>query len=64
MNPNSWVPAGAALEERHAEVFLQLDDLAADRRLLDPIGHVADRLADSAVPGHVIKELQVVGVHH
>src|SRR6185295_4568437 len=53
----------AALKERHAEGFLQLDDLAAHGRLLDAIGHVANGLADAAVPGNIIKQFEVVNIH-
>jgi hypothetical protein len=40
-----------------------LDDLIADGRLLDTVRHVTHRLADAAVPRHVIKQLQVMNVH-
>jgi hypothetical protein len=51
------------LEQRHPQRFFQLDDLIAHGRLLDAVRHVTHRLADAAVPRHVIKQLQVMNVH-
>src|SRR5439155_27180627 len=54
---------GPALEERHAQILLQLGDLAADRRLLDAVGNVAHGLGDSAMASDVIEEFEMVNVH-
>ena len=54
---------GTALKKGDAEVFLQLGDLAAHRRLLDAIRHVAHRLRNAAMPGRVIKQFQMMNVH-
>ena len=54
---------GPPLEERHPQVFLQLRHLPAHRRLLNAVRDVAHRLGNAAVPGDVIKQLQMVDVH-
>ncbi len=54
---------GAALKQGHAQERFQLNDLPADGRLLDAVGHVAHRLADAAVFGHVEEQLQVMHIH-
>lgn len=46
-----------------AQVLLKSDNLAAQRRLLDAIGHVLDRFADPAVASHIVEELEVMEVH-
>src|SRR5262245_36007352 len=51
------------LKQGHAQEFLQLKDLPAHRWLLNPIRHVPHRLADTAVPGDIIEQLQVMNVH-
>ena len=51
------------LKQRHAEVFLQLPDLRADRRLLDAVGNVPHRRHDAAVPGDVIKQFEMMDIH-
>lgn len=53
----------AALEQRHAQVFFQPRELAADGGLLDAVGHVAGRLGDAAMPGDVVEEFEMVDVH-
>ena len=52
-----------ALKQRRAQKFLQLGNLRAHRRLLDAIGNVPHRRHDAAVPGHVIKQFEVMDVH-
>src|SRR5271165_2165885 len=54
-----WTP----LKQRRPKKFLQLGDLSAHRRLLDAVRHVAHRLGNAAVTGHVVKQLQVVNIH-
>src|SRR5207249_9085601 len=54
---------GSAVEQRDAEGLFQLDDLRADRRLLNSVRDVAHRLADSAVTGDIVEQLQVMDVH-
>src|SRR5437016_2745442 len=53
-----------AMEQRDTQGFFELNDLCADRRLLNAVGNVAHRLADASVPGDVIEQLQVVDVHY
>ena len=55
---------GATSEERLAEVFFETDDLAADRGLLDAVGHVPDCLADPPVNGDVIEQFEVMDIEH
>src|SRR5262245_56181979 len=52
-----------ALEKRQTEVVLELNYLAAHRGLLNYVGHVTDSLADSAMPGHIVEELEMMDVH-
>src|SRR5947209_144879 len=52
-----------AVKQPLPKVRFQRQDLPAYRRLLDAIRHVPDRRADAAVPGHVIKQLEVMNVH-
>jgi hypothetical protein len=54
---------GAALKEGHAQVFLQLGDLTAHRRLLDAVGNVAHGLRNPPMPGGVIEQFQMMDVH-
>ena len=51
----------APLEQRHAEFFFELDQLAAHGRLLYPVGDMAHGLAEPARTGHVIEELEILG---
>src|SRR2546430_561177 len=53
----------AAIEQRQSQRFFQLDDLRADRRLLNAVRDVARRLADAAMPGNIIEQLQVMDIH-
>src|SRR6267378_3096951 len=53
----------AALKERDAERFLELQDLRADRGLLDAVRDVPDRLADAFMPGDIEEQLQMMDVH-
>src|SRR5436189_72042 len=48
------------LEQRHAEKIFELQNLAAHGRLLNAVRNVADRVADPTVPGHVIKQFQMM----
>ena len=56
-------PERLPFEKLHAEILLKLPDLAADRRLLNPIGHAPHRRTDSAMTRNVVKQLQVMDVH-
>ena len=57
-------PERPAFEEPGPNLFLQLNQLTAQRALLNAIGHFAGGLGDSAVAGEVIKQLQVVQINH
>ena len=52
-----------ALEQRDSQIFFQLRHLSADCRLLNSVRDIAHGLANAPVPGHVIKEFQVMDVH-
>ena len=54
---------GAATEEFHSQVRFELEQLSADGRLLDAVGHVAHRFHDASVPRHVVEQLQMVDIH-
>src|SRR5439155_1552978 len=53
----------AAIEQGHSQRFFQLNDLRADRRLLNAVRDVAHRLADATMPGNIIEQLQVMDIH-
>src|SRR2546426_63330 len=50
-------------KQRHAEEFLQLNDLAAHGGLLNAVGHIAHGFADATMFGDVIKQFEVMNVH-
>ena len=52
-----------ALKQRQPQIFLELDHLTAHRRLLNAVRHVAHGFADAPVPGHVVEQFKVMGVH-
>jgi hypothetical protein len=54
---------GTAIKQFGAERFFQARDLAADRRLLDPVRHIANGGDDSAMTGDVIEKLEMMNVH-
>ena len=45
-------------------MFFELQDLSADRRLLNPVGHLPHRFADAAVFGDMIEKFEVMNVHN
>src|SRR5882672_207291 len=51
------------MEQGDAERFFKLNDLRADRRLLNAVWNVAHRLTNASVPGDVIEQLQMMDVH-
>ena len=53
----------AACEELHRQIVFQAQQLGADGRLLNSVGHLSNGFHDAAVPGHVIKKLDVVDIH-
>ena len=53
----------SALIKRDAEGVLELQNLRADGRLLDAVGHGPCGGADPAVPGDVVEEFKVMDVH-
>ena len=53
---------GAALEKSLVEIFLEPKKLPADGGLLNAIGNVAHRAADTAVARDIIKQLQLMNV--
>jgi hypothetical protein len=55
---------GTAMEELEAEVGFELEDLAGDGGLLDPVGNVADGLHDPSEPGDVVEQFEVMDVEH
>ena len=68
MKSKSFSPSGGQrkrppVKQGHAEKFLELRDLGADRRLLDAVGNISHRRHDAAVPGDVIKQFEVMNVH-
>ncbi len=54
---------GAAVEEFDPEVALELEDLTAHGRLLDPVGHLPYRRGNPAVFCDVVEQLEVVDIH-
>jgi hypothetical protein len=54
-----WSP----VEQHDAQVILELQNLRADRRLPDAIGHVPRRCADAAVSSNVVKQFEMMDVH-
>jgi hypothetical protein len=54
---------GPPPEELHSQAGLELEQLAADGGLLDPIGHIAHRFHDAAVSRDIVEELQMVDIH-
>lgn len=56
-------PERTPLKQAHAQLLFQLSDLAAHRRLLDPVRHLAHGRADPAVLGHIVEQFEVMDVH-
>ncbi len=54
---------GAALEQVFPEVVIELEDLGADRGLLNAIGHMPGRGGDTTKAGNVMVNFEVVDVH-
>jgi len=69
--PNEFVQLDArgqecertTIKQFGAESFFEARDLAADRRLLDPVRHIANGGYDSAMTGDVIEKLEMMNVH-
>ena len=53
----------ASMKQLHTEILFQLENLAADCRLLDSIGHLANRFSDSFELCDEVEELEVVYIH-
>jgi hypothetical protein len=51
------------MEQNFPKAVLQLEDLRANRRLLDAVGHLPGSRTDSAATGDVIKKFQMMDVH-
>jgi hypothetical protein len=51
------------LEKRHSKAVFKLNDLRADRRLLNAIRDVSSRRTHALMLGDVKKEFQVMDVH-
>src|SRR2546430_10232024 len=51
-----------AIKQFGAERFFQAGDLAADRRLLDPVRHITNGGHDAPVTGDLIEKLDIVNV--
>jgi hypothetical protein len=54
---------GAPLKQGDSPVFLQPGDLAAYRRLLDSIGHVAHGFRNPPVPRDLIEQFEMMDIH-
>jgi len=51
------------MKQGHAQAIFQLDQLRADRRLLNAIRNVSRRSAHTSMLRHVLDQLQMMNIH-